>query len=61
MCIDSAARPEDMHLPITLWPCHSQGGNQVFFAKATKTKQTEKKSFLMDILWWFYLKYFEGI
>lgn len=31
MCIDSAAKPEDMHLEIGLWPCHSQGGNQVLF------------------------------
>lgn len=29
MCIDSAAKPEDMHLEIGLWPCHNQGGNQV--------------------------------
>lgn len=29
MCIDSAAKPEDMHEKIGLWPCHGQGGNQV--------------------------------
>lgn len=29
MCIDSAAKPEDMHSEIGLWPCHAQGGNQV--------------------------------
>lgn len=29
MCIDSAAKPEDMHVEIGLWPCHGQGGNQV--------------------------------
>lgn len=30
ICIDSAAKPGDMHMPIGLWPCHGQGGNQVF-------------------------------
>lgn len=28
-CVDSAAKPGDMHMPIGLWPCHGQGGNQV--------------------------------
>lgn len=29
VCIDSPCKPEDMHKPVGLWPCHSQGGNQV--------------------------------
>lgn len=29
MCIDSACKPDDMHKPVGLWPCHGQGGNQV--------------------------------
>jgi len=28
MCLDSAVRPDNMHKPVGLWPCHSQGGNQ---------------------------------
>lgn len=28
-CLDSACKPEDMHRPAGLWPCHGQGGNQV--------------------------------
>ncbi|XP_073970549.1 polypeptide N-acetylgalactosaminyltransferase 9 isoform X2 [Rhodnius prolixus] len=27
-CIDSACKPEDLHKPVGLWPCHKQGGNQ---------------------------------
>lgn len=30
ICIDSAAKPGDMHSPIGTWPCHGQGGNQVY-------------------------------
>lgn len=30
-CVDSAAKPEDNHKPVGLWPCHNQGGNQVSF------------------------------
>jgi len=29
MCLDSAARKNDYHKPIGLYPCHNQGGNQV--------------------------------
>lgn len=29
LCLDSACKPEDMHKPVGLWPCHGQGGNQV--------------------------------
>ena len=29
MCIDSAGKPEDLHQPVGLYPCHRQGGNQV--------------------------------
>lgn len=28
-CVDSAAKPDDNHKPVGLWPCHGQGGNQV--------------------------------
>ncbi|XP_053659473.1 putative polypeptide N-acetylgalactosaminyltransferase 9 [Anopheles marshallii] len=28
LCIDSAAKPEDMHSPLGIWPCHQAGGNQ---------------------------------
>jgi len=27
-CVDSASKPGDMHKPVGVWPCHSQGGNQ---------------------------------
>jgi len=27
-CIDSGAKPADLHKPVKLWPCHNQGGNQ---------------------------------
>ncbi|XP_058055021.1 putative polypeptide N-acetylgalactosaminyltransferase 9 [Anopheles bellator] len=30
LCIDSAAKPEDMHSPVGVWPCHQAGGNQIF-------------------------------
>lgn len=31
MCVDSPVRPDDMQgPPVGLWPCHLQGGNQVF-------------------------------
>lgn len=29
MCIDSPGKPEDLHQPVGLYPCHRQGGNQV--------------------------------
>ena len=28
ICIDSNAKPADLHKPVGLWPCHNQGGNQ---------------------------------
>lgn len=30
MCVDSAVKPDDLQGPVGLWPCHNQGGNQVF-------------------------------
>jgi len=27
-CVDSAAKREDLHKSVGLWPCHNQGGNQ---------------------------------
>ena len=29
ICIDSPGKPEDLHQPVGLYPCHRQGGNQV--------------------------------
>lgn len=29
MCLDSPARKQDLHKPVTMYPCHKQGGNQV--------------------------------
>ncbi|KAK5641529.1 hypothetical protein RI129_010076 [Pyrocoelia pectoralis] len=34
-CLDSACKPEDMHKPVGLWPCHSQGGNQYWMYSKT--------------------------
>jgi len=28
-CVDSPAKQDDLHKAVGLWPCHSQGGNQV--------------------------------
>uniref|UniRef100_A0A182M368 Ricin B lectin domain-containing protein n=1 Tax=Anopheles culicifacies TaxID=139723 RepID=A0A182M368_9DIPT len=35
MCIDSAAKPEDMHTPLGVWPCHQAGGNQYWMLSKT--------------------------
>ncbi|GAB6030360.1 Putative polypeptide N-acetylgalactosaminyltransferase 9 [Chamberlinius hualienensis] len=29
MCLDSPARKQDLHKPVTMYPCHKQGGNQI--------------------------------
>eukprot|EP00090_Calanus_glacialis_P041322 TRINITY_DN7278_c0_g1_i1.p1 TRINITY_DN7278_c0_g1~~TRINITY_DN7278_c0_g1_i1.p1 ORF type:complete len:653 (-),score=163.54 TRINITY_DN7278_c0_g1_i1:80-2038(-) len=34
-CIDSHVRPDDMHKPVGLWPCHGQGGNQYWLMSKT--------------------------
>ncbi|XP_014254198.1 putative polypeptide N-acetylgalactosaminyltransferase 9 isoform X2 [Cimex lectularius] len=34
-CIDSSCKPEDLHKPIGLWPCHKQGGNQYWLLSKT--------------------------
>lgn len=34
--MDSPGKPEDLHKPVGLWPCHGQGGNQV---NATTTQK----------------------
>eukprot|EP00092_Neocalanus_flemingeri_P074982 GFUD01092815.1.p1 GENE.GFUD01092815.1~~GFUD01092815.1.p1 ORF type:complete len:654 (-),score=135.57 GFUD01092815.1:284-2245(-) len=34
-CIDSHVRPNDMHKPVGLWPCHDQGGNQYWLMSKT--------------------------
>lgn len=28
MCVDSAVKPDEQG-PVSVWPCHNQGGNQV--------------------------------
>ena len=30
-CLDSPTRKSDHHKPVGLYPCHRQGGNQVFY------------------------------
>ncbi|XP_055619694.1 putative polypeptide N-acetylgalactosaminyltransferase 9 isoform X2 [Toxorhynchites rutilus septentrionalis] len=35
LCIDSAAKPEDMHTPLGIWPCHQAGGNQYWMLSKT--------------------------
>ncbi|XP_055538306.1 putative polypeptide N-acetylgalactosaminyltransferase 9 isoform X2 [Wyeomyia smithii] len=35
LCIDSAAKPEDMHTPLGVWPCHQAGGNQYWMLSKT--------------------------
>jgi len=34
-CIDSHVKPDDMHKPVGLWPCHNQGGNQYWLMSKT--------------------------
>ncbi|XP_055924805.1 putative polypeptide N-acetylgalactosaminyltransferase 9 isoform X2 [Argiope bruennichi] len=41
-CLDSAAKRDDFHKPVGLWPCHSQGGNQYWmFSKEGEIKRDE--------------------
>ncbi|XP_006565134.1 putative polypeptide N-acetylgalactosaminyltransferase 9 isoform X2 [Apis mellifera] len=35
MCIDSPGKPEDLHQPVGLYPCHRQGGNQYWMLSKT--------------------------
>ncbi|XP_077293036.1 polypeptide N-acetylgalactosaminyltransferase 9 isoform X2 [Arctopsyche grandis] len=34
-CLDSPCKPEDVHKPAGLWPCHRQGGNQYWMYSKT--------------------------
>ncbi|XP_012282827.1 putative polypeptide N-acetylgalactosaminyltransferase 9 isoform X2 [Orussus abietinus] len=34
-CIDSPGKPEDLHQPVGLYPCHGQGGNQYWMLSKT--------------------------
>lgn len=43
VCIDSPGRPEDVHKPVGLWPCHKQGGNQVIRAQTFYRKWFSQK------------------
>lgn len=47
MCIDSACRPEDVHKPVGLYPCHNQGGNQV----TEKIEQAKIMKMGKKLLW----------
>ena len=46
MCVDSAVKPDDLQGPVGLWPCHNQGGNQVF----QRTKNLSLTASSMSIL-----------
>ncbi|XP_063974427.1 putative polypeptide N-acetylgalactosaminyltransferase 9 isoform X2 [Diachasmimorpha longicaudata] len=35
VCIDWSGKPEDLHQPVGLWPCHRQGGNQYWMLSKT--------------------------
>ncbi|XP_044253269.1 putative polypeptide N-acetylgalactosaminyltransferase 9 isoform X2 [Tribolium madens] len=42
LCIDSPCKPEDLHNPIGLWPCHKQGGNQFWmYSKSGEIRRDE--------------------
>ena len=41
-CVDSAAKKEDLHKAVGLWPCHNQGGNQYWmFSKTGEIRRDE--------------------
>ncbi|XP_063917716.1 putative polypeptide N-acetylgalactosaminyltransferase 9 isoform X2 [Zophobas morio] len=42
LCLDSACKPEDLHKPAGLWPCHGQGGNQFWmYSKEGEIRRDE--------------------
>ncbi|XP_068913291.1 putative polypeptide N-acetylgalactosaminyltransferase 9 isoform X2 [Tenebrio molitor] len=42
LCIDSPCKPEDIHKPVGLWPCHRQGGNQFWmYSKSGEIRRDE--------------------
>lgn len=42
MCLDSPARKQDLHKPMSLYPCHRQGGNQFWMlSKAGEIRRDE--------------------
>eukprot|EP00096_Caligus_rogercresseyi_P012238 TRINITY_DN506_c0_g1_i5.p1 TRINITY_DN506_c0_g1~~TRINITY_DN506_c0_g1_i5.p1 ORF type:complete len:614 (-),score=127.29 TRINITY_DN506_c0_g1_i5:1253-3094(-) len=45
-CVDSAAKPDDLHKPLGLWPCHKQGGNQYWMM--SKTGEIRREDSCMD-------------
>ncbi|CAB4054817.1 GALNT [Lepeophtheirus salmonis] len=45
-CVDSAAKPDDMHKPLGLWPCHKQGGNQYWMM--SKDGEIRREDSCMD-------------
>lgn len=55
MCVDSAVRPDDLQgPPVGLWPCHQQGGNQVYTLFRLYFLTLQNITLMSDLykLWW---------